>query len=79
MRVADVRVTQVTEARIRAFLFTWGGGRVTSEGEAIPVRVERLPLGAVDSIILPHDLEHTIGEAGALHVWRVAAQPPVAR
>ena len=66
-RLADVRSTQVTEARLKVFLYTWGEGRITAEGEAIPVRVEELDLNELDGqLLLPLTLEHTIDERSPL-------------
>ncbi|KAL4429159.1 hypothetical protein ABPG77_010138, partial [Micractinium sp. CCAP 211/92] len=66
-RVADVRRTQVLEPRVRAFLYTWGEGRITAEGEKIPVRCEALDLGYIDGmLLLPLIIEHTIDERSPL-------------
>lgn len=35
-RVADVRKTQVVDPKIKAYLYTWGDGRITAEGERVP-------------------------------------------
>ncbi|GAB4816589.1 hypothetical protein N2152v2_003635 [Parachlorella kessleri] len=66
-RIADVRKTQVVQPSIRAYLYTWGEGRVTAEGEKIPVRCEELNLGYIDGmLLLPLIIEHTIDERSPL-------------
>ena len=60
-------MSQVIEPRIRAYLYTWGEGRTTAEGEHIPVRIEALDLGVVDGmLLLPLVEEHTIDERSPL-------------
>lgn len=55
------------EPRIRAYLYTWGDGRTTAEGEHIPVRIENLDLGVVDGmLLLPLIEEHEIDERSPL-------------
>jgi hypothetical protein len=34
---------QVVEPKVRAYLYTWGDGRHTAEGEFIPVRAQPSP------------------------------------
>lgn len=34
-----------------AYLYTWGEGRVTSEGESIAVRTEELEIGYIDGML----------------------------
>lgn len=66
-RIADVRATQVVEPHVKAFLYTWGAGRVTAEGERIPVRCEPLDIGYIDGMmLLPLIIEHTIDERSPL-------------
>ncbi|EFN59959.1 hypothetical protein CHLNCDRAFT_133057 [Chlorella variabilis] len=66
-RVADIRRTQVVDPKIKAFMYTWGDGRVTAEGEKIPVRCEPLDLGYIDGmLLLPLIIEHTIDERSPL-------------
>ncbi|KDD72162.1 inward potassium channel rectifier, partial [Helicosporidium sp. ATCC 50920] len=66
-RVADVRDTQVVEPHLKAFLYTWGPGRVTAEGEKILVRCEALGIGYVDGmLLLPLTVEHLIDERSPL-------------
>lgn len=66
-RLADVRSTQVTEARLKAFLYTWGEGRVTAEDEHITVRCEELDISQLDGqVLLPITVEHTIDERSPL-------------
>lgn len=66
-RVADIRSTQVVDPKIKAFMYTWGGGRITAEGEKIPVRCEALELGYIDGmLLLPLIIEHTIDERSPL-------------
>lgn len=36
---------------MRAYLYTWGEGRMTAEGESIPVRVESLDVGYIDGMM----------------------------
>ena len=62
-RVADIRNTQVVEPKVKAYLYTWGQGRITAEGEKIPVRVEPLEVDYIDGmLLLPLIIEHTIDE-----------------
>ena len=42
---------QVVEPKVRAYLYTWGEGRMTAEGEYIPVRVESLDVGYIDGMM----------------------------
>ncbi|KAL6773734.1 IRK1B [Auxenochlorella protothecoides x Auxenochlorella symbiontica] len=66
-RVADVRKTQVVDPKIKAYLYTWGDGRITAEGERVPVRCEALEIGYIDGmLILPLIIEHTIDELSPL-------------
>lgn len=66
-RVADIRRTQVVDPKIKAFMYTWGEGRITAEGERIPVRCEALDLGYIDGmLLLPLIIEHTIDERSPL-------------
>ena len=61
-------LTQVVAPNLRAFLYTWGAGRVTREGEHVPVRME--PLNISDPtdllLLLPVTAEHTIDERSPL-------------
>lgn len=66
-RVADIRSTQVVEPRVKVYMYTWGEGRVTAEGERIPVRVEPLEVDYIDGmLLLPLIIEHTIDERSPL-------------
>lgn len=66
-RVADIRTTQVVEPKVKAYLYTWGQGRITAEGERIPVRVEPLDVDYIDGmLLLPLIIEHTIDERSPL-------------
>lgn len=66
-RIADIKTTQVVEPNVRAYLYTWGDGRHTAEGEFIPVRSEELDLGNIDGLLLlPITIEHTIDERSPL-------------
>ena len=53
---------------LRAFLYTWGAGRVTGEGEHIPVRMEPLQISDPNDLLLllPVTAEHTIDERSPL-------------
>lgn len=42
---------QVVEPRVTAYLYTWGEGRITSEGESIAVRTEELEIGYIDGML----------------------------
>jgi hypothetical protein len=56
------------DAKVRALMYTWGGGRTTAEGEFLPVRVEALELPAMETLLLmPTVLEHEIDERSPLH------------
>lgn len=66
-RIADVRKTQVVQPSVRAYLYTWGEGRVTAEGESIQVRCEQLHIGYIDGqLLLPLIIEHSIDERSPL-------------
>ncbi|KAL4858599.1 G protein-activated inward rectifier potassium channel 4 [Chlorella vulgaris] len=66
-RVADIRRSQVIEPRVKAYLYTWGEGRVTAEGERIQVRCEQLYIDYIDGmLLLPLIIEHTIDERSPL-------------
>ncbi len=43
-RIADIQHSTVVAPKIRAFLYTWGEGRVTAEGELIPVQQQELEI-----------------------------------
>lgn len=60
---------QVVSPRVRAFLYTWGGGRTTAEGEHVPFRADPLRLLYEDhlSLVLPLTLEHEIDERSPLY------------
>ena len=53
---------------LRAFLYTWGPGRQTQEGEHIPVRMEALQISDPTDLLLllPVTAEHTIDERSPL-------------
>lgn len=56
------------DAKLHAYLYTWGDGRQTLEGEHIPVRVEPLELINIESmLLLPTVIEHIIDERSPLH------------
>ena len=49
------------------YLYTWGEGRITAEGERIPVRVESLYVDYIDGmLLLPLIIEHTVDERSPL-------------
>ncbi len=55
------------EPQVKAYLYTWGEGRNTAEGEHIPVRIESLEIGYIDGqLLLPLIEEHTIDERSPL-------------
>ena len=55
------------EPQVKAYLYTWGEGRNTAEGEHIPVRIESLDIGYIDGqLLLPLIEEHTIDERSPL-------------
>jgi Inward rectifier potassium channel C-terminal domain len=63
------RSNTACDARINVFLYTWGAGRQTLEGEHIPVRVEPMTMDThhIESmLLLPTVLEHTIDERSPL-------------
>ena len=41
-RVADIQHSTVVAPKISAFLYTWGAGAFTSEGERLPVKMREL-------------------------------------
>ena len=63
-RVADIQATPVVQPSVKAFLYTWGAGRTTAEGEFIPVRIEELQIG--------EEWVGVRGEGGASLVFRGA-------
>lgn len=55
------------DAKVSVFLYTWGNGRTSLEGEHIPVRVEQMELPAIQSMLLiPTIMEHAIDERSPL-------------
>ena len=68
-RNIEPRTLQVVSPRVRAFLYTWGGGRTTAEGEHIPFRMDPIELQHADhiSLVLPLTLEHEIDERSPLY------------
>jgi hypothetical protein len=57
------RSTTACDAKVRAYLYSWGEGRQTLEGEHIPVRVEPMELMHIESmLLLPTIMEHIIDE-----------------
>ena len=67
VRIADVRDTQVVEPKVKVYMYTWGQGRTTAEGERIPVRVEPLDVDYIDGmLLLPLIIEHTVDERSPL-------------
>ncbi len=69
-RIADIQQRSVTSPAVRALLYTWGPhrqGRLTAEGERVPVTVHELPLTGLDpALLLPVTLEHTVDERSPL-------------
>ena len=58
---------QVIEPQVKAYLYTWGEGRNTAEGEHIHQRIESLDIGYNDGqLLLPLIEEHTIDERSPL-------------
>ena len=45
------RLLQVVEPKVTAWLYSWGEGRVTAEGEHIPCRIEELEIGYIDGMM----------------------------
>ncbi|CAG9462166.1 unnamed protein product [Pedinophyceae sp. YPF-701] len=67
-RVADIRPTPVVDARASAFLYVWGPGRRTAEGESVPVQVYELQLPDVNGrMLLPLVVCHEVSEASPLY------------
>ncbi|KAG1668898.1 hypothetical protein FOA52_016067 [Chlamydomonas sp. UWO 241] len=66
-RVADMQKTQVVAPHIKAFLFTWGEGRTTSEQEHFPVIPQEILIDDWDrTMLLPTVITHTIDESSPL-------------
>lgn len=66
-RVADIQRSKVVSPTILAVLYTWGDGRLTAEGESIPVQSFDLKLDPWDcSLLLPTIVSHTIDETSPL-------------
>ena len=36
---------------MKAYLYTWGKGRTTVEGELIPARIEQMEIGYIDGML----------------------------
>ena len=49
---------QVVEPKVRAYLYTWGDGRHTAEGEFIPVRTQSSPC---TTRLIMTSSEHCVG------------------
>jgi Inward rectifier potassium channel C-terminal domain len=61
------RSSTALDAKVSAFLYTWGAGRNSLEGEHIPVRVEPMELPPIQSMLLiPTVMEHPIDERSPL-------------
>jgi hypothetical protein len=43
-RVGDMQRSQVVAPKVQAFLYTWGDGRETAEGEYLPVKAQSLQI-----------------------------------
>ncbi len=43
-RVADMQKSQVVAPSVQAFLYVWGDGLTTAEGQHIPVHVQELQI-----------------------------------
>lgn len=43
---------QVVEPMVRAYLYTWGKGRTTIEGEHIPCRIEEMEIHHIDGMLV---------------------------
>ena len=40
------------EPAVKAFLYTWGRGRTTAEGEHIPARIEQMEIHHIDGMLV---------------------------
>lgn len=61
------RSSTALDAKVSAYLYTWGAGRNSLEGEHIPVRVEAMELSHIQSMLLiPTVMEHAIDERSPL-------------
>ena len=49
---SEVSLLQVVEPAVKAFLYTWGKGRTTAEGEHIPARIEQMEIGYIDGMLV---------------------------
>ena len=49
---------QVVEPKVTAWLYSWGEGRVTAEGEHIPCRIEELEIGYIDGMMCAPTATH---------------------
>jgi hypothetical protein len=43
---------QVVEPAVKCFMYTWGKGRTTAEGEHIPVRIEQMEIHHIDGMLV---------------------------
>jgi len=65
-RVADARDRKVIAPAVRACLYAWNG-RVTREGERLPVSAQPLRISKLDPLmLLPITIEHVIDETSPL-------------
>lgn len=46
---------QVVEPAVKAYLYTWGKGRTTAEGEHIPTRIEQMEIHHIDGMLVSSD------------------------
>ncbi|GAX73024.1 hypothetical protein CEUSTIGMA_g476.t1 [Chlamydomonas eustigma] len=66
-RIGDIQRSTVVSPRIHTYLYSWGDGHRTAEGEFLPVQVKELDVYGWDrSLILPTIVEHTIDESSPL-------------
>lgn len=43
---------KVVEPAVKGYLYTWGKGRTTAEGEHIPTRIEQMEIHHIDGMLV---------------------------
>eukprot|EP00798_Chlamydomonas_sp_ICE-L_P014778 gene14778-20828_t len=68
LRVADIKSSHIVGPTLKAVLYTWGPGRVTQEGEILPVRRQNVKFEPWDTtLLLPVIVQHIIDERSPLY------------
>ena len=54
----------MVEPKVTAWLYSWGEGRHTAEGEHIPCRIEALEIGYIDGMMCALDQQLPVSAYG---------------